>query len=691
MPQAPDLSGCALDGRYELHQLIGEGAFGRVYRGRDRRLARPVAVKVIKPWWAEDPDWALNFEREAQLLARVNDPGILQIFDVGQAAEGIYYVAELVDGESLADRLRRGPIAPWEACEIAEQLCRALAQAHAQNVVHRDVKPANVLISTHGRVKVGDFGVALLAEGSTDAGSLTVVGTPRYMAPEQAQGRPASPATDVYSVGIVLYEMLSGEPPFTGTSVASLALAHVADAAPPLGPGVPPALEQIVARALAKDPAQRYEDAGAMAGALSEAGAAPSVGERWGPRSLFAPDSKRPRTDGRGGERGGSGAGGGGGERGGSGAAAGSGAGGGSGGGRAATLAPSATRHSRPTERIAAGARSRMAARAGSARRRQAGAGPRTQAGAGPAAEAAAGPRPQAGASARRRDGGRVPPTRVAPRPTPRRNLNPAARRRTAAAFGLVLTLLAGMILTVVLTSRHSNVRVPRLTGLSRAAVSAKTVRLGLHPTFGSRFDKALRGTVIAQTPQPGATVNGGSTVRVTLSAGPPPVPVPNVVGDSAANAQNVLQRMGLRSTTTYVPAPGDTPGTVHKQNPPARATISPGSTVVLSLAETPRWQALTSFSGENAGRSVPFRIRGTRWRVVYSMSYDGTCALIFICQGPHMHIAALRGGSTAPGFDLNEGDNQVQTYASGAGVYQISISPGSDNARWSVKVEDYY
>jgi serine/threonine protein kinase len=152
MPHAPDLSGCALDGRYELHELIGEGAFGRVYRGLDRRLVRPVAVKVIKPWWAEDPDWALNFEREAQLLARVNDPGIVQIFDVGQAAEGLYYVAELVDGESLADRLRRGPIAPWAACEIAEQLCRALAQAHAQNVVHRDVKPANVLISAHGRV-----------------------------------------------------------------------------------------------------------------------------------------------------------------------------------------------------------------------------------------------------------------------------------------------------------------------------------------------------------------------------------------------------------------------------------------------------------------------------------------------------------------------------------------------------------
>jgi hypothetical protein len=660
MPHAPDLSGCALDGRYELHELIGEGAFGRVYRGLDRRLARPVAVKVIKPWWAEDPDWACNFEREAQLLARVNDPGIVQIFDVGQAGESLYYVAELVDGESLAARLRRGPIPPWEACEIAEQLCRALAQAHAQNVVHRDVKPANVLISDHGRVKVGDFGVALLAEGSTDAGSATVVGTPRYMAPEQAQGRPASPATDVYSVGIVVYEMLAGEPPFTGTSVASLALSHVGDVPPPLGAGVPPALERIVFRALAKDPAERYDHAGAMADALSAAGAAPIVGESSRAGSLFAPDHER----GGGGGGGAAGADGGGG---GGGGAAGGGAGGDGREGRGtATLAPP-TRHSRPTQRIPARAGSKVGPRAGAARRLQ------------------------AGASAHRRDGGQVPPTRVAPRPTPRRNVNPAARRRTVAAFGLVLTLLGAMILTAVLTSRDSQVRVPRLDGLGRAAVSTKAARAGLHPKFGSRFDSAPRGTVIAQAPRPGTTVSSGSTVRVTLSAGPRPVPVPKVVGESAADAQTVLKSIGLRSTTTAVPAPGITPGTVQKQNPPAKAALAPGSTVTLSVAETPQWRALTSFSGENAGHSVPFEIRGTRWRVIYNMAYDGACSLIFICSGPHMHIAALRGGSTAPGFDLNEGAGQIQTYTSGAGVYQISISPGSDNARWSVKVEDYY
>ena len=114
MPYTPDLAGCALDGRYELHELIGEGTFGRVYRGYDRRLARPVAIKVIKPWWADDPDGAESFEREAQLLARVSDPGIVQIFDVGQAEEGLYFVTELVEGESLSARLKRnGRLTPW--------------------------------------------------------------------------------------------------------------------------------------------------------------------------------------------------------------------------------------------------------------------------------------------------------------------------------------------------------------------------------------------------------------------------------------------------------------------------------------------------------------------------------------------------------------------------------------------------
>ena len=148
MPRSRDLLGTQLDGRYELRSVLGDGAFGRVYLGQDRRLARIVAIKLIKPTWAEDPEWVKSFLLEARMMARVSDPGIVQIFDVGRAAEGPYYVAEFVDGESLASRLRRGPLTPRNACGLAEQLSRALGHAHEQRIVHRDIKPANILISS---------------------------------------------------------------------------------------------------------------------------------------------------------------------------------------------------------------------------------------------------------------------------------------------------------------------------------------------------------------------------------------------------------------------------------------------------------------------------------------------------------------------------------------------------------------
>ncbi len=273
MLRTPDLCGRALDGRYELQALIGEGAFGRVYRGVDLRLERPVAVKVIKPWWAEDSAWVERFQREAQMLARVSDPGIVQIYDIGHAEEGPYYVAELVDGESLAERLRDGPL-PWtDALGVAERLCMALASAHAQRIVHCDVKPANVLLGLDGKVKVGDFGVARLAEGTSQAPAATIAGTPRYMSPEQARGRPTSPATDVYSAGIVLYEMLAGKPPFEHGSVVELGLRHVQDEPPALPATVPEGLREVVDLALSKDPSERYRDGAAMASALGDVSA----------------------------------------------------------------------------------------------------------------------------------------------------------------------------------------------------------------------------------------------------------------------------------------------------------------------------------------------------------------------------------------------------------------------------------
>lgn len=593
VPRAALLSGRALDGRYELHAVIGEGTFGRVYRGHDRRLARPVAVKVIKPWWTEDPHWASSFELEAQLMARVNHPGIVQIFDIGHADEGLYYVAELIEGESLADRLRRGALPPSEACEVAAQLCRALAHAHAQRVVHRDVKPGNVLISATGRVKVGDFGIARLAEGSTDGAAGTIVGTPRYMCPEQARGRPATPASDVYSAGVVLYEMLAGRPPFVEKAAVELALRHLSDPPPPLPAGTPSGVVEIVERALAKAPADRYPTAREMADALERVRAS-------------IPGHQPPPPAGT----------------------------------------ADALMFGDRVEKL-------VAARVSAPRR----------------------------APAR---------TRVRPRLTPRRDVNPGESRRYRLLLGSVLAIMLGLAAWLVVSS-GARVRVPDLAGLPRAAAASRLAAGHLNAGFTTSYSQAPRGSVIAQSPAPGQAVDGGAHVRVILSAGPAPVAVPQLTGQTSAAAEAILARLGLGATLAQVPAPGVTAGTVVQQSPGALAKLAPHASVALSVAETPRWRPLTSFAGTGSGRSVPFRIRGTRWRVVYRMSYQGLCTFIVFCSGPSAQVTAAGTGAGLAHFGLGEGSDQTRVFDSGPGVYQIQVAPGSDTASWSVEVQDDY
>ena len=622
MPIAPDLSGLALDGRYELHAIIGEGTFGRVYRGRDRRLRRWVAVKVIKPWWAEDPEWARSFEREAQLLASISDPGIIQIYDVGAAPEGLYYVAELVDGESLASRLRSRRVAPTEAREIALQLARALARAHSQRVIHRDVKPANVLITRDGRVKVGDFGVARLAEGTTDAPVATIAGTPGYMAPEQASGGISSPATDVYGVGIVLYEMLAGHTPFEGKSAVELALRHVNDPPPPLPASTPRGIVRIVECALAKDPADRYRDGHELAAALSRV----SV-----PEELDEDEQVAALTGAR----------------------------------RAST-----------------------AARSGS---------PTTVTISRPAQTGGTGGHTAGGSSGQAADGAiqqgpsdRVPPTRVKRRRPPRRDFNPGERRQRNALLALAVVLAAGMAV-VALEIAPGHLSVPQLAGLTKGRIITAAHRDGFHAAFGGRYSNRQAGTAIGQNPPPGTRVGDGATVQVTLSRGPKPVTVPPLVGASASNAESALNSLRLRANVIQVPAPGVNTGTVTRQSPAAGKSLAPRSTVSLWAAEAPALRPLTGFSSAGSGSSVPFRIRGRRWEIVYSMGFQGTCTFIFFCSGPNATVTDVGNGSTVDQFGLGEGSSKNRIFKTGPGVYQISVSPGDDSANWHIQVDDYY
>ncbi|QBI20877.1 serine/threonine protein kinase [Egibacter rhizosphaerae] len=257
--------------RYELAELLGSGGMARVHAAYDRRLDRRVAVKLVHDELLDaDPNSRQRLLREARSAARLDHPNTVAVHDVGEDDGRPFVVMELVEGATLADRLRaRGRIPADEAVAIGRAVLDALEAAHARGLVHRDVKPSNVLLPTRGGVKLADFGIAKALDTATGGvtGTGQVVGSPRYLAPEQAAGREPSAASDLYSLGVVLYECLAGHPPFERSNPVAVALAHQQDPLPPLrdhAPHVAPALVTTVERALAKDPADRFVDAAEM-------------------------------------------------------------------------------------------------------------------------------------------------------------------------------------------------------------------------------------------------------------------------------------------------------------------------------------------------------------------------------------------------------------------------------------------
>lgn len=262
----------ALNGRYRLDERIGEGGMAVVYRGYDLVLNRVVAVKVLRDQYISDSNFLRRFEREAQSAARLSHPHIANVYDVGQDGHTRYIVMEYVDGPNLKELIRRqGPFSVDGAAFIIRQVAEALDYAHAHGLVHRDIKPQNILVDQNGHVKVVDFGIA---KGLSDANLTedgTGMGTVHYVSPEQARGAQATPASDVYATGVVLYEMLTKRLPFEADTPVGVAMQHVSANPPPpsqFNPAIPPEVEAIVLRALAKNPADRYPSAGALADAL---------------------------------------------------------------------------------------------------------------------------------------------------------------------------------------------------------------------------------------------------------------------------------------------------------------------------------------------------------------------------------------------------------------------------------------
>src|SRR5215213_10056983 len=278
--------GTVVDGRYRVQRRIGSGGMADVYLADDSQLGREVALKVLHRRFARDREFVERFRREASAAAGLQHPNVVSVFDRGEY-DGTYYIAmEYLPGRTLKEVIRdEAPIDQLRAIAFGIQILQAAAFAHRRGVIHRDFKPHNVIVGGDDRLKVTDFGIARAgASEMTETGS--IMGTAQYLSPEQAQGQRVGAASDLYSIGVIMYELLAGRVPFTGDSAVSIALKHVSDQPPrlrELRPDVHPRLEQAIGRALVKDPAQRYASADEFIAALEQARTAIASGDNGAP------------------------------------------------------------------------------------------------------------------------------------------------------------------------------------------------------------------------------------------------------------------------------------------------------------------------------------------------------------------------------------------------------------------------
>ncbi|MEA2653333.1 MAG: eukaryotic-like serine/threonine-protein kinase, partial [Chloroflexota bacterium] len=529
--------GQTLGGRYRLVELLGSGGMATVYRATDVSLGRDVALKLLRPEYLRDPDFSSRFRQEAQAAASLSHPNVVTVYDYGEDPSGPYIVMELVDGQDLATILRRnGPLPARQVARIGAGVARALAAAHARGLVHRDVKPGNVLIGSDGRVKVVDFGIArAIAEAQVTLPGMTL-GSVHYFSPEQARGEPATAASDIFSLGIVLYEMLTGVRPWEGDSAASVALARLTGPIPdPIAvrSSVPTDLAAITRRALALDPNDRWPSASVMADAL-EATLAPS----------------------------GSAAG-----------AAGAAAVGGLAGGAAGAAAGGA-----------AGALGGATVISATARPNPAGI-PYV-------------PDAYVGADDGLSAGGALPPPAVRGRPAPA-VLEEGPRSSGALAWVAGIVAIALLIAIAFLVFQLASgggkppvaqVTVPTFIGLSSDAAAQKANQLGLtlSPT-GQVASDQVAGTVLAQDPAPGTTVDKGTAVKITVATAVGSVPVPDLRNKDESTAVQAIfdagLKVGVRSDDydPIVPV-----GMVARQNPTAGLLVLKGTPVDYVISKGP-------------------------------------------------------------------------------------------------------
>jgi beta-lactam-binding protein with PASTA domain/predicted Ser/Thr protein kinase len=528
--------GTVVDQRYRLKEKIGTGGMADVWLADDQDLDREVAVKILHDRFAQDTEFVERFRREAQSAAGLQHPNVVSIFDRGEF-DGTYFIAmEYVDGPQLKD-LVKGGMGTKEAIDFTRQILNAARFAHRKGIVHRDLKPQNVLIDAEGRARVADFGIAR-GESSDITATGSVMGTAQYLSPEQAQGKETTPRSDIYSIGVILYEALTGRVPFHGDSAVAVALKQVSEAPrrpSAINPNVPPALDAVVMRALAKDPEARFRDADAFLKALDAA-------EK-------APDQPRPEDT-----------------------------------AAYAAVSPEGERTDlREPEEL-----EEWEERRGWSRGRWILIALLVAAVAGLVAFALTRPEQIA-----------VPNVIGQEEGTARQLLEDrgfdadTVSRPSAAPMGTVTEqepipgekVDEGSTVILTISSGPASVTIPELQGLAEADATTQLTDLGLQvdPEFAFS-DTVPEGRVIATDPGAGFSVNTGQTVKLIVSRGTNKVEVPSVIGLQDNQALARLQQAQLAGTV--VQRDSDEPaGRVISQSPPAGKLVKAGSPVTIFVS----------------------------------------------------------------------------------------------------------
>jgi beta-lactam-binding protein with PASTA domain/predicted Ser/Thr protein kinase len=573
---APDT---LIDGRYKVLTRIGSGGMADVFCAEDQQLGRKVALKLLHERFAEDDEFVERFRREASAAAGLQHPNVVGVYDRGRW-NGTYYIAmEYLPGRSLKDVIRQeAPLDPVRSIDLTVQILKAARFAHRRGIVHRDLKPHNVLIDDEDRAKVTDFGIARAgASDMTETGS--IMGTAQYLSPEQAQGHAVSEASDLYAVGVILFELLTGHVPFDAESAVSIALKHVSEAPPApsmFDPSVPPALEAIVLWALEKDPAQRPHDADAFINALEEARDAVLAGEAPGQRTaIFAP---------------------------------------------AAIPVPVDSPYAYGEEPTTAGELPPYFADHGGAedehgeRRRPpwwvwllsalalaavvAGIVLLTQ----PSSVSVpnvVGREVQTASAELRARGLRTEVVRA----TSGRPVDQVLAQDPAGGGEAD----EGSTVTLTVSRGPGEVAVPSVDGLGEQKASAQLTNAGLvvGRVVRQADDSVPDGRVIRTSPAAGTTVDKGTEVTLVVSSGPQQIAVSDVVGLSQDEARQTLSGQGLTVSVVEEGSDAADPGTVLRQDPAAGTAVDPGTTVTIVVARAIPTVAVPDLLGQSGAEAA--------------------------------------------------------------------------------------